>query len=87
MNTQLILSGYLYSIKTDNEVWRGGFLGAYLGQKCLHWGILGHDWDVITHMNFIEFHTMSIFNVLNITKKTHALGRSLVISKMPASRS
>ncbi|AKL16294.1 hypothetical protein AB180_04435 [Citrobacter freundii] len=65
----------------------GGYLGAYLGQKCLLWGILGHDWDVITHMNFTELHTMSIFNVLNILKKTHALGRSLVIFKIPASRS
>ena len=61
--------------------------GAYLGQKCLLWGILGHDWDVITRMNFTEFHMMLIFNVLNILKKTRALGRSLVIFKISASRS
>ncbi|EAA7932222.1 hypothetical protein ID86_22745 [Salmonella enterica subsp. enterica] len=65
----------------------GGYLGAYLGQKYLLWGILGHDWDVIAHMNFTEFHMVSIFNTLNILKKTHALGRSLMIFKMPASRS
>ena len=57
-----------------------------MGQKCLLWGILGHDWDVITRMNFTEFHMMLIFNALNILKKTHALGRSLVIFKIPASR-
>ena len=61
--------------------------GAYLGQKCLLWGILGHGWDVITRMNFTEFHIMLIFNVLNILKKTHALGRSLVIFKISASHS
>lgn len=61
--------------------------GAWMGQKCLLWGILGHDWDVITHMNFTEFYTMLIFNVLNILKKIHALGRSLVIFKISASRS
>ncbi|EDQ3254048.1 preprotein translocase subunit SecY [Salmonella enterica subsp. enterica] len=38
-------------------------------------------------MNFTEFHMVLIFNALNILKKTHALGRSLVISKIPASRS
>lgn len=63
------------------------FFGACLGQKCLLWGILGHDWDVITRMNFTEFHMVLIFNALNILKKTHALGRYLVISKIPASRS
>ncbi|ECD4561005.1 preprotein translocase subunit SecY [Salmonella enterica subsp. enterica serovar Newport] len=38
-------------------------------------------------MNFIVLHAKLIFNALNILKKTHALGRSLVIFKMPASRS
>ncbi|AYL73820.1 preprotein translocase subunit SecY [Citrobacter freundii] len=38
-------------------------------------------------MNFTEFHMVCIFNALNKLKKTHALGRSLVISKIPASRS
>ena len=30
--------------------------GAYLGAKCLLWGILGHEWDIIAHMKFTEFH-------------------------------
>ncbi|ECF2367127.1 hypothetical protein E1890_21005 [Salmonella enterica subsp. enterica serovar Mountpleasant] len=60
------------------------FFGAYLGHKCLLWGILGHDWDVITHMNFTEFHMMLIFKGLNMLKKTHALERSLVILKVSA---
>lgn len=50
-----------------------------MGQKRHIWGILGHDWDVITHMNFTEFHMACMFNALNNIKKTHALGRSLVI--------
>lgn len=49
--------------------------------------IMGHEWDIIAHMKFTEFHVISIFNALNPLHKTHALGRYLVISKMPASRS
>lgn len=48
---------------------------------------MGHEWDIIAHMKFTEFHVMLFFNALNALKKTHALGRSLVIFKMPASRS
>ncbi len=49
--------------------------------------IMGHVWDINAHMKFIEFHAMSFFNTLNTLKNTHALGRSLVIFKIPASRS
>ena len=49
--------------------------------------IMGHIWDINAHMKFTEFHEMSFFNTLNTQKKTHALGRSLVIFKIPASRS
>ncbi|EDV2733056.1 preprotein translocase subunit SecY [Salmonella enterica subsp. houtenae] len=38
-------------------------------------------------MNIAEFYTMLIFNALNILKKTHALGRSLVIFIIPATHS
>lgn len=48
--------------------------------------IMGHEWDIIAHMKFTEFHVVSFFNALNTLKNTHALGRSLVISKIPASR-
>lgn len=46
-----------------------------------------HDWDILQHANFTEFHMMLNFNALNSLKKTHALGRSLVIFKTPVSRS
>ena len=49
--------------------------------------VMGHEWDIIAHMKFTEFHAKLFFNALNKLKKTHALGRSLVIFKMPASRS
>ncbi|KLV66964.1 hypothetical protein SK36_01683 [Citrobacter sp. MGH106] len=49
--------------------------------------IMGHIWDINAHMKFTEFHEMSFFNILNTLKKTHALGRSLVIFKIPASHS
>ena len=49
--------------------------------------VMGHEWDIIAHMKFTEFHAKLFFNVLNAQKKTHALGRSLVIFKIPASRS
>ncbi|VFS85822.1 Uncharacterised protein [Escherichia coli] len=39
-----------------------GIYGASMGQKRHVWGILGHDWDVITHMNFTEFHMWHGFN-------------------------
>ncbi|ETE23442.1 hypothetical protein V415_09675 [Escherichia coli LAU-EC10] len=51
------------------------------------WGILGHDWDTLLHMNFADFHMTWQSNALIILKKTHALGRSLVIFKNPVSRS
>lgn len=54
-------------------------LGACVGQICYFWGIMGHYWDVITHMNFTDFHMAHAYNVMNKLKKTHALGRSLVI--------
>ncbi|EBN8528149.1 preprotein translocase subunit SecY [Salmonella enterica] len=38
-------------------------------------------------MNFAEIHVQQISNALIRLKKTHALGRSLMIFKMPASRS
>ncbi|EAO5074020.1 preprotein translocase subunit SecY [Salmonella enterica] len=38
-------------------------------------------------MNFADFHMTYQFNTLIILKKTHALGRSLVIFKIPVSRS
>ncbi|TDH32701.1 preprotein translocase subunit SecY [Escherichia coli OP50] len=38
-------------------------------------------------MNLTEFHMEASYNALINLKKTHALGRSLVIFKMPASRS
>ncbi|EBG6453040.1 preprotein translocase subunit SecY [Salmonella enterica] len=38
-------------------------------------------------MNFAEIHVQQISNALIIIKKIHALGRSLMIFKMPASRS
>ncbi|HAF1772270.1 TPA: preprotein translocase subunit SecY [Salmonella enterica] len=38
-------------------------------------------------MNFAEIHMHWISNELIILKKAHALGRSLMIFKMPASRS
>ncbi|EEI4591874.1 preprotein translocase subunit SecY [Salmonella enterica] len=38
-------------------------------------------------MNFAEIHVHLIINTLIRLKKTHALGRSLMIFKMPASRS
>ncbi|ECD5488391.1 preprotein translocase subunit SecY [Salmonella enterica subsp. enterica serovar Brijbhumi] len=37
-------------------------------------------------MNFAEIHVQQTSNVLIRLKKTHALGRSLMIFKMPASR-
>ena len=40
---------------------------------------LGHDWDILTHTNFTEFRMMHVYNALIKLKKTHALGRSLVI--------
>lgn len=49
--------------------------------------IMGHEWDIIVHMKFTEFHAMSYFNTLNTLENTHTLGRSLVIFKIPASRS
>ncbi len=48
--------------------------------------IMGHEWDIIAHMNFAEIYMHEISNELIIQKKTHALGRSLMIFKMPASR-
>lgn len=45
--------------------------------------VMGHEWDIIAHMKFTEFHAKLYFNVLNTLKKTHALGRSLVILKYP----
>ncbi|ENT8660638.1 hypothetical protein ACFGUG_004223, partial [Shigella flexneri] len=63
------------------------FFGACMGQKYLLWGILGHDWDTLLHMNFADFHMTWQSNALIILKKTHALGRSLVIFKNPVSRS
>ncbi|KJH05984.1 preprotein translocase subunit SecY [Escherichia coli] len=38
-------------------------------------------------MNFADFHMAWKFNALIMLKKTHALGRSLVIFKNPVSRS
>ncbi|KAB7950327.1 preprotein translocase subunit SecY [Klebsiella pneumoniae] len=38
-------------------------------------------------MNFTELNMMYIYNLLIMLKKTHALGRSLVIFKIPVSRS
>lgn len=49
--------------------------------------VLGHGWDIFTHMNFTEFHMIVDCNALIKLKKTHALGRSLVIFKIAASRS
>lgn len=43
--------------------------------------IMGHEWDIIAHMNFTEFHISVCFIALILLKKTHALGRSLVIFK------
>ncbi|EOY3707468.1 TPA: hypothetical protein ACV19N_004695, partial [Escherichia coli] len=63
------------------------FFGACMGQKCLLWGILGHGWDTLLHMNFADFHMTWKFKSLILLKKTHALGRSLVIFKNPVSRS
>ncbi|EAB5458579.1 hypothetical protein DTY81_25035 [Escherichia coli] len=57
-----------------------------MGQKCLLWGILGHGWDTLLHMNFADFHMTWKFKSLILLKKTHALGRSLVIFKNPVSR-
>lgn len=48
---------------------------------------LGHDWDIFSHTNYTEFHMMGVYNELIYLKKTHALGRSLVISNLTASRS
>lgn len=48
--------------------------------------VMGHEWDIIAHMKFTEFHAKLFFNILNTLKKTHALGRSLVIFKISASR-
>lgn len=49
--------------------------------------VLGHGWDILTHMNLTEFHMEASYNALINIKKTHALGRSLVILKITASRS
>ncbi|EOZ7722874.1 hypothetical protein ACQWMM_002930 [Escherichia coli] len=66
------------------------FLGHAWGKNICcgaFWGILGHDWDTLLHMNFADFHMAWQSNALIILKKTHALGRSLVIFKNPVSRS
>lgn len=61
--------------------------GAWMGQKSLFWDAMGHGWDILTHMNLTEFHMEASYNALINLKKTHALGRSLVILKITASRS
>ncbi|EJF8350204.1 hypothetical protein M9N70_004957 [Escherichia coli] len=61
--------------------------GACMGQKYLLWGILGHDWDTLLHMNFADYYMTWQYNALILLKKTHALGRSLVIFKNSVSRS
>ncbi|EGF7407472.1 hypothetical protein F6S98_18295 [Escherichia coli] len=58
-----------------------------MGQKYLLWGILGHDWDTLLHMNFADYYMTWQYNALILLKKTHALGRSLVIFKNSVSRS
>ncbi|KYR61974.1 hypothetical protein AML55_10910 [Escherichia coli] len=58
-----------------------------MGQKYLLWGILGHDWDTLLHMNFTDLHMIYQSNALIIMNKIYALGRSLVIFKNPVSRS
>lgn len=44
MNTQLILSGYLYCVKIDNEAWRVVILGHTWGKNVCFgafWGMIG----------------------------------------------
>ena len=49
--------------------------------------VVGHDWDTLLHMNFADLHMTWQFNALIMLKKKYALGRSLVIFKIPLSRS
>ncbi|AQV71846.1 hypothetical protein BE932_04880 [Escherichia coli] len=58
-----------------------------MGQKYLLWGILGHDWNTLLHMNFADFYMTWKYNALILLNKKHALGRSLVIFKNSVSRS
>ncbi|GEM_PF-3200929 len=48
---------------------------------------MGHFWGIVAHMIFTEFHMRLAYNCLIKLNKTHALGRCLVIFKIPASRS
>lgn len=48
---------------------------------------MGHVWDIIHHMNFAELCVTLNFNQLNTLNKAYALGRYLVILKIPVTRS
>ena len=71
-----IYTVYLYSVNG----WARSFLRKVFG------ACMGHNWDILTHMNLTEFHMEASYNALINLKKTHALGRSLVILKITASR-
>lgn len=58
-----------------------------MGQKSDYWDVLGHWWDISTHVNFGDFHMSCIYMYMIKLKNTHALGRSLVIFKIATSRS
>lgn len=46
----------MYSVKGGEKPVKNGFLGHAWGKKILFWGIMGHGWDTLLHMNFADFH-------------------------------